>query len=299
MKWLNAPSIYGVDVLVLGGDVTGKLLVPLVSSANGHWSAELSGRKISGSTQQELADAAAHIRALGNYPVVISDEEREELEQHPMRIDKLFAEAVADRISEWVGLAEAKLESSQTAAFVMLGNDDEPELAEILRGSNRLSYGEDAPREFGDGWTLVTLGLSNPTPWQTPREVSESELAARIESEVNGIEDHSRSIFNFHVPPYNSHLDQAPALTNDLRPIAGVGGMGQMPVGSTAVREAIEKWQPALGLHGHIHESPGADRIGRTTCVNPGSDYADGVLRGAIVTLEVGKGVRGWQLTHG
>jgi hypothetical protein len=59
------------------------------------------------------------------------------------------------------------------------------------------------------------------------------------------------------------------------------------PVGSTSVRTAIERVQPLLGLHGrHIHESRGAVPIGRTLALNPGSSYEEGVLQGALVTLD-------------
>ena len=70
-------------------------------------------------------------------------------------------------------------------------------------------------------------------------------------------------------------------------------------VGSTAVRAAIERYQPMLGLHGHVHESPGTEKLGGTLCINPGSDYGDGVLRGAIVDLEAERGVARWQLVQG
>ena len=59
-------------------------------------------------------------------------------------------------------------------------------------------------------------------------------------------------------------------------------GRAVKPVGSTAVRAAIEEHQPALSLHGHIHESRGNCRIGRTLCINPGSSYEQGDLLGAV-----------------
>lgn len=68
---------------------------------------------------------------------------------------------------------------------------------------------------------------------------------------------------------------------------------------STAVRDALAKYQPMLSLHGHIHESRGEARIGRTLAINPGSEYSEGVLRGAIITLSRKKGVRGYQLVAG
>ena len=70
-------------------------------------------------------------------------------------------------------------------------------------------------------------------------------------------------------------------------------------VGSSAVRASIEAHQPLLALHGHIHESRGQVRLGRTVSLNPGSEYAEGVLRGVIVTLSRRKGLRGYQLVSG
>jgi len=57
------------------------------------------------------------------------------------------------------------------------------------------------------------------------------------------------------------------------------------PVGSTAVRELIEEYQPPLSLHGHIHESRGKTRIGETIAINPGSVYSEGSLQGAVIDL--------------
>jgi len=105
-----------------------------------------------------------------------------------------------------------------------------------------------------------------------------------------------KSIFNLHDPPFGSHLDEAPDLTKDLD-LKG-GGRITKSVGSVAVREAIEKHQPMLGLHGHIHESKGVTKIGRTTCINPGSVYEEGTLLGAIVDLEDRK-VKQYYLTAG
>ena len=92
----------------------------------------------------------------------------------------------------------------------------------------------------------------------------------------------------------------SPALLDaEFRPIMK-GGMPVISgVGSTAVRDALTKYQPMLSLHGHIHESRGEARIGRTLAINPGSEYSEGVLRGAIITLSRKKGVRGYQLVAG
>ncbi len=98
------------------------------------------------------------------------------------------------------------------------------------------------------------------------------------------VPDMSRAIFNFHAPPYGTGLDEAPALDDTLRPMHG--GAVMKPVGSTAVRDAINKHQPMLSVHGHIHESRAIKRMNRTLAINPGSVYGDGVLQGAVIELD-------------
>ena len=106
-------------------------------------------------------------------------------------------------------------------------------------------------------------------------------------------------MFNLHVPPKDSGLDTAVLLDEELRPLIRSGSPVFAGVGSTAVRKSLERHQPMLGLHGHIHESRGDARVGRTLSLNPGSEYSEGVLRGVIVTLSAKKGVMGFQLVSG
>src|SRR5215213_5897530 len=106
-----------------------------------------------------------------------------------------------------------------------------------------------------------------------------------------------KTIYNFHCPPYGSGLDDAPEIDENMRPKHG--GRSIVPVGSTAVRDAIKEGQPALALHGHIHEAKGNTRIGRTLCINPGSSYEQGQLLGAVVNLDGGKKVKRFVLTSG
>ena len=138
------------------------------------------------------------------------------------------------------------------------------------------------------GFHLVSMGWTNPTPWNTFREAPEEELAAKIEAVVSQVPDMGRAIFNFHAPPYGTGLDEAPALDANMRPIHG--GAVMKPVGSKAVRDAIDRYQPMLGVHGHIHESRGIKKMGRTLAMNPGSVYGDGVLQGAVLELDAKKG---------
>ena len=113
---------------------------------------------------------------------------------------------------------------------------------------------------------------------------------------IKQVRDVPNSIFNLHAPPYGSGLDEAPELTKDLRP--AYAGRSLVPVGSHAVLEIIEKYQPLLGLHGHIHEGKGTRKYKHTLCINPGSMYEQGILHGVIIDLKPNK-IGTYMLTTG
>jgi Icc-related predicted phosphoesterase len=115
---------------------------------------------------------------------------------------------------------------------------------------------------------------------------------------VPKLEHPERAVFNLHAPPFGTQLDEAPLLDANLQVQATLGQVRMVPVGSTAVRDAEQTYQPLLGLHGHIHESSGIRRIGRTVVLNPGSDYSTGALNGALITLD-GDKVKAQQLVRG
>ena len=295
-KWLNAAEVYEVQALVLGGDITGKLLVPIVAGEDG-WTAEVHGEEVHAADAAELEELRTRIRMMGRYDPIVSPEQRARLEE-PGQVEALFGEVIREGVARWMGLLGERLADRGVAVYTMLGNDDAPELAEVLRSSGTATYAEDSIVELPGGFQMLSVGHSTPTPWNTPRELPEEELGARIEALAAQLEEPGQAVFNLHCPPAGTHLDQAPELDADLRPVMDSGGPVMASVGSTAVRESIERHGPLLSLHGHVHESPAIQRINGTVCVNPGSDYGDGVLRGAILELERGRGVRTWQLVQ-
>lgn len=197
---------------------------------------------------------------------------------------------------QWLDYADEKLEGSGIRCFVSPGNDDMFELDELVRTSKHVQLGEGRVIQLDKEHELISSGWSNITPWRTFREEDEDKLRLRYEAMISQVKDVQNSIFNIHVPPYNSTLDEAPELTEDLRPKHG--GRSIVPVGSRACRAVIEEHQPLLGLFGHIHEAKGTARIGRTLCINPGSMYEQGRLLGALVKLEHNK-VKNYVLTTG
>jgi uncharacterized protein len=280
-KFLAAARIYEADALVLGGDVAGKGLVPIVAD-NGSLKATVRGAEVTlPASERERLDA--EINKLGFYPVQMEPEEVAELEADPGKVDRLFREEIVAQIERWCDLAAERLDAG-VRCIITPGNDDPIEIDAVLRDAERIECPEGELCELGPV-LLASLGDVTPTPWNTDREYSEDELAKRIAAMMDRVPDGQPSIVNFHCPPYGSGLDTAPELDDTLKPVIRGGRPSFVPVGSHAVREAIKRYQPVVGLHGHIHESRGAQKIGKTLCLNPGSDYTADLLRGAVVDI--------------
>ncbi len=297
-KFLNAGRFYNADVVILGGDITGKAVVPVVAAAGGgHRVRQFSGDRVLDA--DELAAAETRIRDMGFYPYRTTEDELEEVWDNPEAVNKVFLELMRSTLARWLDLAGERLAGSGIRLYAMEGNDDPPELYGMLRDSNLLTETEDRLVDLGEGITMVSYGYSNPTPWHTPRELDDDELERRIDKLAAQVSRPERSIFNLHVPPAHTAIDKAPALDGSLKPVVKGGAVVMRSVGSEGVRRLLNKYQPMLGLHGHIHESRGAVRLGPTLAVNPGSEYGDGMLCGALLEIDGKKGVRHYQLPTG
>jgi len=295
-KFLNAGSFYGADVLVMGGDMTGKMLLPVVALDDGRYAATISGRERVVDAD-ELPALKAMIANGGFYAHECSVEELAALRGDPVAVEALFRSLMTSTIERWLALAAERLNGR--VCLMAPGNDDPAFVDGLLDGSDVVVNPEGRVTSLPGGYELISCGTSNPTPWDTPRELPEAELSALIEQSAALVERPERAIFNLHVPPRDTPIDQAVLLDAELRPVMESGSPVISGVGSSAVRDAIETYQPMLGLHGHIHESRGEAKIGRTVSLNPGSEYGEGVLRGVLVTLSEKKGLRGWQFVAG
>jgi Icc-related predicted phosphoesterase len=286
-KFLNAAAFYKADMVILGGDVTGKVMVPITTSSPGHWEVSFGGQRVQLSTQAELDDMKRRIRDRGYYPAVMTLDELDALNEEDGSIDRRFTQEMTKGLEMWLDMADGKLRGGEIPCILNGGNDDIWEIDDIIEQAPTVSFAENKILDIG-GFYLASMGWTNPTPWNTFREAPEDVLTTKIDAMVSSIPDMSRAIFNFHAPPYGTGLDEAPALDETMRPIHG--GAVMKPVGSKAVREAILKYRPALSLHGHIHESKGVRKLGGTLAMNPGSSYTDGVLQGAVLDLNEKKG---------
>ncbi len=295
-KFLNAGPFYGADVVIVGGDITGKAMVPIVER-RGRWETTLQDHLEVLETEDEVRAIETKIQNRGYYPIRVSEEEYRHMQEDEDAVDKRFKEVMIEGTERWIAMADEKLKGKVHRVVVCPANDDMFEIDPVLRSGHTVEMGTDEPLEL-EGFSMVSYGWTNPTPWNTFRELPEEELGRRIDKILEKVTDPERTIFNFHAPPYGTGIDEAPALDADLKYLAG--GRALRPVGSTSVRAAIERMQPLLGLHGHIHESKGATRLGQTLVLNPGSSYEEGVLQGAIVTLDTKKPkVKNYQLVLG
>jgi Icc-related predicted phosphoesterase len=295
-KFLNAGKFYGVDVLILGGDMTGKAVVPFIHQGGSNYKVTLLEQEFPITNEDEMMDMKKRVRSRGYYPYLTNPDEMAELETNPDRVHQIFVQEVLKVVQQWMDLADKKLDGTDMKVYCSPGNDDMEEVDEIVRASRRVLLVEGLVTSLDAHHEMIASGWSNRTPWDTHREEDEDQLKVRYEAMISKLKDPRNAVFNIHVPPYKSGLDEAPELDKNLRPV--LAGQSLKPVGSTALREVIEKHQPLLGLHGHIHEGRGATRIKKTLCINPGSMYEQGALLGAIVTLGKNK-IENYVLTTG
>ncbi len=295
-KFLNAAKHYECSTLIMGGDLTGKALVPIVQT-NGKYAAWVVGEERRATSAEELDELERAIRMNGFYPLHTTPEEHQAMRDDASYREQMFARAMIEDLERWVDLAEERLATAAVQLYVMPGNDDPWPIDEVLEQSPVVLVCDGRIVDVG-GHEMLSCGFSNPTPWNSPRELAEDELYAKVRSLAEQLRSPETAIFNLHVPPYDSGLDTAMEVDEELRPVLKSGRPNEIPVGSTAVRQLIEEFQPALALHGHIHESRGITRIGRTVAINPGSDYSSGRLEGCVVDLTP-TSVKNFQLLSG
>jgi Icc-related predicted phosphoesterase len=293
-KFLNAGKFYKADIAIMGGDITGKVVVPIVEADDGKYEAHVFGRDEVMESRKDVEHFETKVMSSGYYPYRCDMKEYEHLQSDPNGLSGLFDKLIAQGIERWLELADQKLDGS-IKVYVSPGNDDRFIIDPLLDSSKKVINPEEKLVEIDKYHVMITSGWVNPTPWCTAREEPEDKLNKRFERLFKLTTDYAHLIANLHPPPYKSGLDTAPKLSENFTPVVQGGQQIMIPVGSTSVYDLIKRYQPKLGLHGHVHESPGIAKIGKTLCVNPGSEYGEGILRGFIVDLEKDKISRYWR----
>ncbi|HEX8991195.1 MAG TPA: hypothetical protein VF784_05910 [Anaerolineales bacterium] len=288
-KFLASGLQYKVNALMVGGDVTGKAMVPVIHQGAGKYTGHLFGADKVASTPDELAALKKAIGNVGFYPIVLEKDEAAELEGDPAKMGARFEQEMCNRVRDWMKLAEEKLTPQHITLYFMAGNDDLYSIDKVVAEFEHIRNPDMASFDLEGGYQVVGLSNANMTPWRCARDIEEPELAAKLDQLASMMPHPERTIGVIHVPPINSGLDTCPDLDKNLKIITQGGQVVMKAAGSPAVRAFIEKVQPMLTLHGHIHESPGHTRIGRTLMINAGSEYAEGIMKAAIINLEDGK----------
>jgi Icc-related predicted phosphoesterase len=297
-KFIASSIQYQASILIVGGDVTGKAMIPVVHQGNGKYTGRWFGKEESASTPEELEIIKKNISKVGFYPIVLEKDEAEELENDSGKMSARFEKEMCQRVREWMTLAEEKLTPQKATLYFMAGNDDLTSIDQVVAEFSSIRNPDMARFEIDGGYEIVGLSNANMTPWKCARDIEEDELARKLDALAGMIQDPEHTIAVLHVPPFGSGLDTCPDLDKNLKIITSGGQVVMKSAGSTAVKVFIEKVQPMLSLHGHIHESPGHVHIGKTLSINAGSEYAEAIMKAAIVNLENGR-VKGHLLISG
>jgi Icc-related predicted phosphoesterase len=243
------------------------------------------GQYTSMDSPDEVAAVKKTIENAGYYWVEQTREEYEAIKGDQEAIDALFKRRAIERIEEWLQLADERLAGKKTTVYICPGNDDWWEIDDMIAESGSLRPW----RRHGGGVQRLHDGVV--VPFQShalghASEGPEDELAEYLDALCRRVgsspKDFEQTIFNFHVPPYGYSLDLCPKLDANMR----MAAEEKIHAGSIGAKLVIEKYQPLLGLHGHIHESRGAQKAGRTLIINPGSEYSEGILKGVVVMLD-------------
>lgn len=285
-KFVNAARAYEADCLILGGDMTGKALIPIIHSGGQRYRMTYLDQNLTLEGEDEVRDLEQTIQRRGYYSCRVSPDELAELEQDREARTSAYLREARARLDAWTEFAHQKLDGTDIHVYICPGNDD-PEGVFDGYEDPLITDCEGRAVELTDGVTMISTGYSNPTPWKTDRELDEEALGDYLREIAEQVPDPGTAVCNFHCPPFQSGLDDAPELDADMKPV--FGGQSFKAAGSTAVRAFIEEFHPLMGLHGHIHEGRGVKKIGRTLVINPGSAYEQGMLQGALVEIKNGK----------
>jgi uncharacterized protein len=298
-KFLASANFYSVDIIMVGGDITGKFIVPIVRQPKGYHTAKFMGVERRIDNKEEMQQLKLRIADSGQYWAEMAPDEQRWYAEDQARVDELFHKLVLERVAEWLEEADDKLRGTGVRCFVSGANDDFLEVDDALKNSEVIEDPNGRVIDLPDGYQILGMGYGNPTPWPCPRDIPEAELAVRIDEAAKGVRDPGKTLFSLHVPPIGTGLDLAPRLDENLQMVVNGGGPEMIPVGSTATKEAIQKYRPLLGLHGHIHESKGVKKLDGVPVANPGSEYGEGILDGLLIDIHPKKGLRKVNLVTG
>ena len=284
-KLVAAFRMYDADVLVLGGDLSAKALVPIHVSG-GRAQFHIFGRSLVETGKGCVDRAVKRVEQVGLYPQVVETSADTQTKGDSQHLESDFQEAIARRLRAWATHAAEKL-GQDARIYAIPGNDDHPCIDAVLGESNVFVSVDRRAIEIREGLFICGLGASTETPWSTYRELSEEAIASELASMMAIVPAGAKCIWNVHVPPAGVGIDICDAPDAEGRG-SWLTSMSprQVSAGSSSVADAIRRYRPLLGLFGHVHEGRGIVSVDGTVCVNTGSEYYNSVLHAALVDIE-------------
>lgn len=247
-------------------------------------------------SDEQVKTISKTLRDNGYYPYVTDEEEYNNIANDKDYFKKVLLKVMEEYFRVDISKIENNYRKLGVKLVYLAGNDDPKEFVNKIyeEYDNDVLIPIDEKTMNINDYMFLGFGYSNETPWHTARELPEREIEERLIKLFSGLNRNEldRTIAIIHVPPYGTTIDQAPKLTNDLKPVVEGGVVAMEHVGSTAVRRILENFGPLIGLHGHVHESYGIDFLNAKCCnkkipvVNAGSEYQGGMLRFAYLMLE-------------
>jgi uncharacterized protein len=274
------------DICVVAGDISGKRAIIGYPENQEHIRFHEDGRNHT-VRMDEFEVLRAQWGNIGIYGIRVKDDVPSVDEV------RLESEAKRLRLTQWLDFAKKRFAPAGRRLFIMPGNDDSPDVVETLNFHNWATNIDDNVVRVGD-YALGGLGYSNPTPWQTYRELSESQLSSKLNSLAAALGDCDFPLVAIHVPPLDSGLDLAPEVVRLKNGEFATRPGRSIHVGSSEVHKFVTSFQPILLACGHCHDSAGFRFIGKSLCLNAGSVFQIGTLNAALVILERGS-VKGFQ----
>ena len=201
LKFTNSWKVFEANVLILGGDITGKMVVPIVEMPDGKYKTTYLGKDMNLKNMDKVKEMEKCITDSGFYPYVTTKDEIEKICAKKSEQDKLMEKLMKERMEKWVKIAEERLTGKGVKCYITGGNDDPAFVDTILAKSKVVEDPENKVVEIDKDHEMISSGFSNMTPWHCPRDISEEELAKKIKAVASKVKDMSSCVFNFHCPP--------------------------------------------------------------------------------------------------
>ena len=209
-KFLNASAMLKVNAAICGGDLTGKMIVPIVEQESKKLAYYFMGKQ-NVAEKDEVDAVFKRIRGIGYYPYLTNSKEYDAMTRDNKKVDEVFHEVMLSTLKNWLDLIPQKV-PTETKVIVCPGNDDRLDVDELVSNHGSVLNGEGNVIMIDETHEMISCGWVNPSPWKTAREEEEDKLEERLEKYISLVKNRENSIFNFHAPPFQTKLDDAPLL---------------------------------------------------------------------------------------